>query len=195
MKEVYIALYKPRGYLSDFPDELGRPTVLDLLPPSLREGLIPVGRLDIRSEGLVLLVSDGKLAHRLTHPRYGHTREYRVLVQGHPSEQVLDRWRQGVVLKGRLTLPAQVEIIEPEGSNTWLRVVMREGRKRQIRRVAALLGHPVLRLIRTRIGPIELRDLKPGEWRHLGEDEIRTLRSLVQKGRRNPHRRSRRIRR
>ena len=176
-QHIYIALYKPRGYLADFPDALGRPTVQDLVP--IDEGIFPVGRLDLRSEGLMLLTSDGKLAHRLIHPRYGHEREYLVLVQGVPSDEALRRWRRGVELKGRLTAPAQVEIIRQEGPNTWLRVIVKEGRKRQLRKVAASLGHPVLRLIRIRIGPVRLGNLKPGQWRHLSKEEIRQLRRIT----------------
>ncbi|MCX8068087.1 MAG: rRNA pseudouridine synthase, partial [Anaerolineae bacterium] len=119
---TYIALHKPPGVLSDEGDGTGRrPTVLDLVQHPAR--LFPVGRLDLRSEGLVLLTDDGNLAFRLTHPRFGHEKEYHVLVEGRPSEETLQRWREGVELDGETTAPAQVEILRTEGERTWLRVV------------------------------------------------------------------------
>ncbi|MBC7227740.1 MAG: rRNA pseudouridine synthase [Thermoflexales bacterium] len=175
---TYIALHKPPGVLSDEGDGSGRhPTVLDLVQHPAR--LFPVGRLDLRSEGLVLLTDDGDLAFRLTHPRFGHEKEYHVLVEGRPTEETLRQWRQGVDLDGEMTAPAQVEVLRTEGERTWLRVVLREGRKRQIRRVAARLGHPVVRLIRVRIGPIRLGDLPPGKWRLLTPAEVRALRTYA----------------
>ncbi|MCS7178875.1 MAG: rRNA pseudouridine synthase [Anaerolineae bacterium] len=172
---TYIALHKPPGVLSDEGDGSGRcPTVLDLVRHPAH--LFPAGRLDLRSEGLVLLTDDGDLALRLTHPRFGHEKEYHVLVEGRPSARTLEQWRQGVELDGKTTAPAQVEILRTEGERTWLRVVLREGRKRQIRRVAARLGHPVVRLIRVRIGPIHLGNLPPGQWRPLTPAEVRALR-------------------
>lgn len=171
---VYVALYKPRGVLAVSRDDRGRRTVRDLLP--LSGHLYPVGRLDATSEGLILLTNDGALANRLTHPRYRHSKEYKVYVAGQPSEKTLRQWQQGIFVDGKRTAPADVAVLRRERDHTWLRVVMREGRKRQIRRVAAKLGHPVRRLIRVRIGPLQLRDLKPGEWRHLTDQEIRSMR-------------------
>ena len=173
-RHTYIALHKPRGVLSDEGDGTGRlPTVRDLV--DLPGHLFPVGRLDLRSEGLILLTDDGELAFRLTHPRFGHEKEYHVLVEGRPTPQTLRKWRRGVVLEGKRTAPAQVSILRREKDRTWLRVVLREGRKRQIRRVAAMLGHPVYRLIRVRIGPVLLGNLKPGRWRRLLPDEVAAL--------------------
>lgn len=176
---VYIAVHKPRGVLSVSQDDRGRRTVRDLVP--LPGRLYPVGRLDATSEGLILLTNDGKLANRLTHPRYGHDKEYRVLVRGQPSDATLDKWARGVYLDGRRTAPARVQRLKLERDATWLRIVLREGRKRQIRRVAASLGHPVLRLIRECIGPLHLGQLKPGEWRHLSAREVRALRAASKK--------------
>lgn len=180
---VYVALHKPRGVLSD-EGEPGahRRTVFDLVP--VPGHLVPVGRLDLDSEGLVLLTDDGELANRLTHPRYEHPKEYRVLVEGRPEPQTLQRWQEGLYLEGRRTAPAEVTILRHSGGQTWLRVVLREGRKRQIRRVAAILGHPVRRLIRVRIGPVELGELKPGQWRRLTGAELRALRELTGRSRR-----------
>jgi len=173
---IYIALYKPRGVISTVrnPHERRR-TVTDLVPLKVR--LYPVGRLDADSEGLILLTNDGELAYKLTHPRFGHEKEYRVLVEGRPSQEQLGAWREGVTLPdGHRTAPARVEVHSREGGRTWLRVVLREGRKRQLREVGKLLGLPVLRIIRVRIGCLELGDLKPGEWRHLTPEEVAALR-------------------
>ena len=174
---VYVAVHKPRGVISDEGDKVARRrTVFDLV--SIPGHLFPVGRLYLNSEGLMLLTDDGELAHRLTHPRYEHPKEYHVLVEGEPPEEALEAWRRGVFLDGQKTAPAQVSILRRAKGQTWLRVTLREGRKRQIRRVAALLGWPVHRLLRVGIGPIRLGDLKPGEWRHLTGAERRALREL-----------------
>lgn len=179
-RRIYVALHKPRGVLSDEGDGSGRlSTVRDLVPIPGR--LYPVGRLDLRSEGLILLTNDGDLSHLLTHPRYEHDKEYHVYVAGCPSDEVLKRWRRGVFLEGRRTAPADVSILRREKDYTWLRVVLREGRKRQIRRVAAMLGHPVHQLIRVRIGSLRLGNLKPGQWRRLSDAEVKALRSAAQK--------------
>jgi pseudouridine synthase len=170
---VYIALHKPRGVLSVSQDDRGRRTVRDLV--SLPGRFYPVGRLDLRSEGLVLLTNDGNLANKLAHPRYGHSKEYQVSVIGHPSEKTVEKWRRGVFLDGKRTAPADVSVLRRERDTTWLRVVLQEGRKRQIRRVAANLGHPVQRLIRVRIGPLRLGQLEPRQWRHLSPKEIEAL--------------------
>ena len=173
---TYVALHKPRGVLSDEGDGTGRLTsARDLVP--LPGHLFPVGRLDLRSEGLILLTDDGALTHRLTHPRFEHEKEYRALVEGLPAESTLKKWREGVFLDGRLTAPAEVAVLRREKDKTWLRIVLREGRKRQIRRVGAMLGCPVHRVIRVRIGSLRLGDLKPGEWRKLSDAEVRALRS------------------
>lgn len=174
---AYLAVYKPRGILSDTEDARGRKTVLDLVP--LGQRLFTVGRLDLNSEGLVLLTNDGVMANRLLHPRYGHEREYLVLVSGRPSRRVLQKWRHGIALDDGRTLPADVRVSHVESGNTWLEIVMREGRKRQIRRVAAALGHPVLSLKRVRVGPIRLGSLKSGEWRALSGREIQALRKAA----------------
>lgn len=173
VRKVYVAVHKPRGVLSDTEDERDRQTVRDLVP--LPGHLFAIGRLDATSEGLIILTDDGDLTHRLTHPRYEHTKEYQVQVEGQPSEAVLEQWRQGVFLEGKRTVPAEVAVLRRERDQTWLQVVLREGRKRQIRRVAAMLGHPVTRLIRVAIGPVQLGALQPGEWRYLTDQELRVL--------------------
>jgi 23S rRNA pseudouridine2605 synthase len=180
---IYIALHKPRGVLSDEQPNDPRPTVRDLVP--LPGHLYAVGRLDLDSEGLILLTNDGDLANRLTHPRYAHEKEYRVLVARYPDEEQLEAWRHGVVLEdGHRTAPAQVSVLEKQGKGAWLRVVMHEGRKRQIREVGARLGLPVVRIIRVRIASLHLGTLKPRQWRYLSEAEIADLKRLISKDKR-----------
>jgi pseudouridine synthase len=180
----YILLHKKRGVVSSTHDPEGRPTVLDELHGHYKERLYPVGRLDIDSEGLVLMTNDGDLANRLTHPRYGCEKTYKVLVEGRPTEETLDLWRRGLHIEATQngdpaedTAPCKVKILDQAYRQTWLRVVMKEGKKRQIRRIADHLGHPVLRLIRTHIGNIELGHLKIGEFRELSVEEVRLLKS------------------
>jgi 23S rRNA pseudouridine2605 synthase len=174
---IYVALHKPRDVLSDEGDGTGRiQTARDLI--ELPGRLYPVGRLDLRSEGLLILTDDGELTHRLTHPRYEHSKEYEVLVEGHPDEKTLQQWRRGVFLEGSKTAPAEVSVMRREKDRTWLRVILREGRKRQIRRMGAMLGHPVHQLTRVRIGPVHLGNLKPGEWRHLSKQEVAALQKM-----------------
>lgn len=170
---TYILLHKPPGVLSTTHDPHGRPTVLDLVETEAR--VYPVGRLDKDSEGLILLTDDGELAHRLTHPRYEHEKAYRVLVEGRPDERALRKLQEGVELEEEVTWPAAVEVEAEEGGGAWLRVVIHEGRKRQVRRMCQAVGHPVRRLIRVRMGPLELGELQPGEWRPLTASEVRVL--------------------
>ncbi len=171
---VYIALYKPRGVISTVKGNDARPTVLDLVDDPAQ--LYPVGRLDADSEGLILLTNDGDLANQLTHPRYGHEKEYRVLVARRPDDEQLARWRRGVVLPdGYKTAPAEVSVESTHGKGAWLRVVLKEGRKRQIREVGTQIGLPVVRIIRTRIGTLRLGTLKPRQWRYLSPEEVNAL--------------------
>lgn len=171
---TYIALYKPRNVLSAAEGQDDRKTVRDLIP--VQGHLYPVGRLDFDSEGLILMTNDGDLTNKLTHPRYGHEKEYRVLVARRPDNEQLDAWRRGVVLTdGDRTQPANVSFITASGKGAWIRVVMGEGKKRQIREVGKLLGLPVVRIIRVRIGTLRLGELKPRQWRYLTEEEVRAL--------------------
>jgi 23S rRNA pseudouridine2605 synthase len=171
---TYIALYKPRNVLSATKRERDIKTILDFLPNTGR--IYPVGLLDFESEGLILLTDDGELTNHLTHPRYGHEKEYRVLVAQHPDEGQLTLWRNGVALEdGYRTAPANVYIERLKGKGAWLRVIMKEGRKRQIREITNQIGLPVVKLIRTRIGTLHLGNLKPGEWRYLTDNEILAL--------------------
>ena len=182
---VYFLLYKPAGVVSTCYDPQGRPTVMDLLP-SLQEGqgIHPVGRLDVDSTGALLLTNDGDLTFSLTHPRHGIPKTYQVWVKSSPSESVLQRWRQGIVLEGRQTQPAKVRVIERGISQTCLEIIMKEGRNRQIRRAALILGHPVIKLHRTAIGPIQLQlpgeRLSPRDYRPLKDFELRFLHQYQQ---------------
>jgi 23S rRNA pseudouridine2605 synthase len=174
---VYVLLYKPRGVVSTNkrqPQETRR-IVRDLIPH--KGHLYTVGRLDADSEGLILLTNDGDLANKLMHPRYQHSKTYHVLVEGKPSNNVLEAWRQGVMLDDERTAPAKVRILSERPDDTWLQIVLHEGRKRQIRRVAKELGHPVKRLIRVKIEMLEIGHLQPGKWRELTPNEVRLLKN------------------
>jgi pseudouridine synthase len=172
-----LLLHKPVGVLSSCRDPQGRPTVLDLLPEAMRQGigLHPVGRLDGDSRGALLLSNDGRLTLRLTHPRYGHAKTYRVRVAGQPGADVLEAWRRGLPLDGVPSQPVRLRQLHQGPQDTWLELVMREGRNRQIRRTAALLGHPVRDLQRTAIGRLGLGDLPEGAWRPLRPAELEAL--------------------
>lgn len=181
----YILLNKPAGVVSTCRDTHGRPTVLSLLPQHLAQGqgLHPVGRLDVDSTGALLLTNDGGLTYALTHPRYHVPKTYEVWVYGSPSEELLQQWRDGIILNERQTLPAQVRVKFRDGQRrTQLEVVLTEGRNRQIRRIAKQLGHPVAGLHRTKIGSVRLNgraknDLAPGCYRCLTQSEINALQS------------------
>lgn len=179
-KKLYIALHKPVGVLSTSKTHKddNRQLARDLLPHD--EHLFPIGRLDVDSGGLMVFTNDGELTNRLTHPRYRHTKTYRVVVEGLPTLEKLQSWEEGIYLPDEdggepiKTAPCSVKIVKG-GAKTVLRIVMTEGKKRQIRRVAAALGHPVKRLTRLQIGRLEMGPLKPGEWRVLTADEVELL--------------------
>jgi 23S rRNA pseudouridine2605 synthase len=173
---VYVALNKPVGVVSSSAAQGDRSTVCDLVDLPTR--LYPVGRLDVESEGLILLTNDGETTYRLTHPKHGHEKEYRVLLNRAPDEEQIEAWRRGVILPdGEKALPAAVDLAESTGRKAWVRVVMRQGRKRQIRETARVLGLRVERLIRVRIDGLRLGDLRPGQWRRLSAAEIQRLKS------------------
>jgi 23S rRNA pseudouridine2605 synthase len=173
-RRTYLALHKPRGYLSTARDERGRPTVLDLVKSS--ERVYPVGRLDLDSEGLLLLTDDGDLALRVTHPRYGVSKEYHALVRGVPSASVLAHLRRGVELEEGRARAAEVALVSTEADRSWVRIVLRQGWKRQVRRMLAVVGYPVERLVRTRIGSVDLGALPAGSTRELSAAELAGLR-------------------
>jgi 23S rRNA pseudouridine2605 synthase len=173
---IYVALHKPRMVLSTVKAEPNdnRQTVRDLV--DVPEPIYPVGRLDFDSEGLVLMTNDGELANKLTHPKYGHSKEYRVLVARRPDDKQLLLWSKGVVLEdGHKTAAAKVFFESTSGKGAWIRVIMGEGRKRQIREIGSLLGLPVVRIVRIRIGTLQLGKLKSRQWRYLTGDEVSEL--------------------
>ncbi len=174
---VYYLLNKPRGVVTTASDPQGRPTVVDLVPAEPR--VFPVGRLDADTEGLLLLTNDGDLAHRLSHPSFGVDKEYLAEVEGIPSAGALRRLRTGVELEDGVTAPARASLLGGRA----LRLVIHEGRNRQVRRMCEAVGHPVVRLVRTRIGPLADRDLPPGRYRQLTPEEVRALEEAVARSR------------
>ena len=166
---VHYLLHKPREVVSTANDPHGRPTVVDLVPSESRE--FPVGRLDTDSEGLIVLTNDGDLTHRLTHPSFGVAKEYLAHVEGLPTRLALRRLREGVELDDGPTAPAEVSMPQ----DGLLKLVIHEGRNRQVRRMCAAVGYPVIRLVRVRIGPITDKDLAAGAWRTLTMEEVRSL--------------------
>jgi 23S rRNA pseudouridine2457 synthase len=185
-----IALFKPYGVLCQFTDSLGRRTLKDFVSIA---GIYPVGRLDRDSEGLLLLTGDGLLAHRLSDPRFEHPKTYLVQVERVPDRLALERLRRGIDLKDGRTRPAQVEVLSEAPGLTdrsapirfrksvptaWLRLTIREGRNRQVRRMTAAVGHATLRLVRIAVGPVALGDLAPGQWRMLTAAELAELTAI-----------------
>jgi 23S rRNA pseudouridine2605 synthase len=175
---VHYLLNKPLGVISTAQDPQGRATVVDLVPAEPR--VYPVGRLDGDTEGLLLVTNDGDLTHRLTHPSFGVEKEYLAEVEGVPTRAELRRLREGVTLDDGPTAPARVALASgTAGGTSALVIVIHEGRNRQVRRMCEAVGHPVRRLVRTRIGPIADRELAPGEWRTLTVSEVRALYGAV----------------
>lgn len=183
----YFAFNKPYGCLSQFTDKLNRKTLSDF--GVIPKGVYPIGRLDMDSEGLLILSDDKQLVNYLLNPKHFHKKEYIVQVEGIPSEEELNRFKEGVIIEGRKTLPAKIDIIEPPNLPErippirkrvnipvcWTKIVITEGRNRQIRKMTAAIGHPTLRLIRIRIKNIKLGKLQPGEIRGLTKEEISIL--------------------
>lgn len=173
-KLVYIMLNKPVGYVSTVRDQFMRPTVLDLVK-GVKGRIYPVGRLDYDSEGLILLTNDGNFAYGLTHPRHKVDKTYMVVVQGRPDRIEIDRIRSGVEIDGRMTSPADIRVESIQGNKTTFRVVIHEGRNRQVRRMFEAIGYTVVSLKRTGIGKLQLGTLAPGKWRFLEDREVKDL--------------------
>ncbi len=174
----YILLYKPTGFVTTRSDPQRRRTVMDLIP-GVREYVYPVGRLDYDTEGLLLLTNDGDLAARLTHPRHGVARTYEAKVAGMPDREAIEKLRKGIPLDGHRTLPADVMLLNEgrrDGDGV-LRLTIREGRNRQIRRMCEAVGHPVQHLKRTKFGGLGDRRLRPGDWRELRPEEVAALKA------------------
>ena len=187
----YLIFFKPYDVLSDFADAAGRPTLADYI---LTPGVEPAGRLDADSEGLMLLTDDGRLAHALTDPHFKLPKTYFVQVENTPDIPALNKLRRGVLVKGEMTAPAEVELLRtapelpprsvpvrdnPAIATAWLKVILREGKKRQIRHMTAAVGYPTLRIVRVAIGALTLRGLEPGQWRDLTSDELAALRRML----------------
>jgi 23S rRNA pseudouridine2605 synthase len=170
---VYYLLNKPPGYVSTASDPQGRPTVVDLVPSEPR--VYPVGRLDVDTEGLLLLTNDGELTQLLTHPSHGVVKTYLAEVDGDPAPFAVRQLREGVTLDDGPTAPAQAKVVQRRGATTAIEIGIHEGRNRQVRRMCAAIGHPVQRLVRTRIGPLHDRQLAPGTWRLVDRKEVRRL--------------------
>ncbi len=175
---VYYAVNKPAGVVSTNRDPSGRPRVVDLIPAG-PERLFPVGRLDLNSDGLILLTNDGELANRLTHPRYRVRKTYRVLVAGQPGREVLDQLRRGIHLAEGVARVADIRVKRQQKQSTLLEMSLEEGKNREIRRILARVGHKVLRLTRIAVGPVRLGPLVPGEFRRLSREEVNRLKHLV----------------
>jgi 23S rRNA pseudouridine2605 synthase len=176
-RAVWVALHKPRGYVTTRDDPSGRRTVYDLLPTDMHH-LFHVGRLDRQSEGLLLLTNEGEVAHRLLHPSFGIDKEYVATIDGALSYDDLDQLVDGIVIEGETLRAESVEVLPgAERGQSRLRLILREGRYREVRRMLETLGHEVTKLVRRRFGPIRLAQLRRGEWRELTADEIDVLRS------------------
>jgi 23S rRNA pseudouridine2605 synthase len=175
-ESIYLVLNKPAGVLSSLVSQGGKPTIVSLI--EIDQRVFPVGRLDLESEGLMLLTNDGELTHILTHPRYQHEKEYRLLLDRTPTERDLGRWRSGLTLRdGFKTSPAKVWIEGVDEQGAWVGTILHEGHKRQLREIAAALRYGVRRLIRVRFGPLTLGDLSPGKWRMLTAQEVTLLKA------------------
>jgi len=170
---VYYLLFKPAGVVSTASDPQGRPTVVDLVPQDTR--VYPVGRLDADTEGLIILTNDGDLAARVTHPRHGVGKTYLARVAGNPGRAALRSLVEGVELDDGPARAREARLVSSQGDEALVEVVMGEGRKREVRRLLAAVGHPVAALVRTAIGPVTAHGLKPGTWRDLTLDEVRSL--------------------
>ena len=180
-EKVYVMLNKPSGFITSLQDSQGRPKVVDLVK-EIPFRLYPVGRLDFETEGLLLLTNDGDLCYRLTHPRFKVEKTYQAEVMGVPQPQKIQRLSRGVMLEDGMTAPARVRVVGRRQGNGILEVTLHEGRKRQVRRMFEAIGHPVLRLKRTRFGGLSLGELKAGAYRQLTEKEVEFLKNLTDLG-------------
>ncbi len=178
-QKIYVAAYKPRDFVVTRSDPEGRPTVFDALKDLPRD-IFPIGRLDKDSEGLILLTNDGKLAHRLAHPRYQVERVYLVEVQGRITDETLERLMGGIVIETGLARAKSVRLMEADEVSSLLKITLTEGKKREIRQMLETCGHRVKSLRRIRFGSVSLGDLAPGKWRYLTRDELRGLRRIVE---------------
>lgn len=175
--KIYILLNKPVGYVTTLSDEFNRPKVVDLLQ-EIKERVYPVGRLDYNTSGLLLLTNDGDLTHKITHPSSHIYKTYVCKIKGRITKKEMDTFRTGVDIDGYITAPAKIELLKQNKDSTLVKVIIYEGKNRQIRRMMEALGHPVITLKRISIGKIDLDNLQIGKWRYLTRKEVEYLRSL-----------------
>ncbi|NOQ66825.1 MAG: pseudouridine synthase [Desulfobacterales bacterium] len=173
-EKVYILLHKPTGYLSTVDDPKGRPIVTDLLK-NIKERVYPVGRLDLNTEGALLLTNDGELSQKILHPSHEVNKTYVAKVKGVPGRKKLDALSKGIELEGRKTWPASIKVLKTEAQSTVIQIIIHEGRKRQVRKMFEAIGHPVLALKRTAYGQLELGGLGPGKYRFLTPRDIKFI--------------------
>lgn len=178
-RKVYIMLHKPRGFVTTMDDEMGRKCVAELVA-DIEQRVFPVGRLDRDSEGLLLMTNDGDFANRISHPRSHVSKTYRVTVRQQVTEDMLAKLSEGLMIDGQMTLPADVNLITKEDNRNVMQITLYEGRNRQIRKMCEELGLEVIRLKRTAVGNVKLGMLKPGDWRDLNDDELRSLLASAQ---------------
>ena len=187
-RKIYVLLNKPCGYVCTVDDELGRPTVLDLLPDwGVR--LYPVGRLDMDTSGLLIITNDGKMTNAILHPSREINKIYRAEVKGVPTDEQLSLLRRGLVLEDERFAPAKIRLLSPKGRDSVWEIIIHEGKKRQIRRMFKAIKHPVIKLERTNIDFLSTKGLKEGEWRFLKKEELRRLIGDVREKRQNDYNR------
>lgn len=175
-EKVYILLNKPKGYVTTVSDQFNRKKVVDLVNVDYR--IFPVGRLDYNTSGLLILTNDGQLTYKLTHPKFEIPKVYMAKIQGRPSKEKLAQFERGLKIENYITSPAKIELIKKMNSHSQVRITIREGRNRQVRKMCHAIGHPVLELKRIQMGSLKLGDLELGRWRYLSDKEVGYLKGL-----------------
>lgn len=179
-QKVYILLNKPRGCVTTVRDDRGRPTVIDVLK-GIKTNVYPVGRLDFNTEGILLLTNDGDFAHLLAHPRHKISKVYVVKVKGIPTEKELEKISSNIVIDKKKIAPSGVSLERITGKNSWLKITLQEGQKRQVRKMCEFIRHPVIKLKRIKYAFLELKGLKPGEYRGLTDNEVKKLMKMAER--------------
>lgn len=179
-ERVTLILFKPRGYVTTLKDEKGRRSVSDLIK-DIPIRVFPVGRLDLNTDGLIILTNDGEMAQMISHPRYGCEKTYVAKVSGIPEQKTLKRLAKGIMLDGEMTLPAVLNMGKKLGNSCYIEITIKEGKNRQVRQMFESVGYPIRKLRRVRIGPLTLRNMKPGEYRFLSDKELKTLKKEIER--------------
>ncbi len=177
-KSVYIMMNKPEGYVTTAKDQFNRPTVIDLIKDKVKERVVPVGRLDYDTSGLLLLTNDGDVVYKLTHPKSNINKVYEAKLFGVPDSNTINLFKDGITIDGKKTAPAKIELLRVDGRFSWCNITIHEGRNRQVRKMCRAARHPVAALRRVSEGELSLGNLKKGEWRYLTDKEIRYLKGL-----------------